>query len=1088
MMYDEYVDRVGEVVTGIVQQAGDRNNVLVDLGKVEALLPRSEQVDGERYEQGSRIKAVITEVRSGTKGPQVILSRRDPELIKTLFELEVPEIADGLVEIRGVAREPGYRSKIAVESHAQGVDPVGACVGPRGSRVRMVVSELRGEKIDIIPWNPEPARFVAKALSPARVREVYVDDEAQEATVVVPDDQLALAIGKEGMNARLAARLTGWKVDIKSDTEFAPEEAEAAFARRAATRSEFSGRCAAILSNGKRCPNAALPGSRYCGVPAHQELAKTATAETAGGSSDTGGRRPRRKPEEASARPTGRVGRVRSPRSRRARGRRASPRPTRAAAGGRERCVTGPPRTCAGCGRKAPQAELLRFVAQDGELDAGRPRARAAAPTRAGASLCFERAAAQRAFNRALQATVRVDPGLARLYTDDTMADRHQAEPNRAEPSRSGPVRARRGPADGRKRRVVIDTGAAAPAPDQPPGARPRGSRARSSRARSSSRPARSRSRPGVTVKDLSQALGMPMPKIIKIMMGLGADGDGDPVADRRGGRADRRRARARDHDQARRRRGARSPRSFEDDRGGPRGAPAGRHDHGPRRPRQDDAARRDPRDAPSSRPRPAASRSTSAPTRSTARPAKITFLDTPGHEAFTAMRARGAKVTDIAVLVVAADDGVMPQTNESIAHARAAEVPIVVAVNKIDLPDANPDRVRNELAHRGPAAGGVGRHDAVLRGLGEAEQNLDDLLEKVLLVADAELELKREPERRGLRADHRVAARRRPRPGRDDARPARHAARRRRDRRRRRLGQGARRSTTTAARRSRRRGPGEPVEILGFDQPPPAGELGRVVENERQARELAQQRGERLRREQLAPAPRSASRSRRCSSSCRRAPSRTSTSSSRATWSGSVEAAISELQKIQHAEVRVNVIHPGVGGITENDIMLAVGLERDRRRLQRPPERRGARAGRPRGRRDPHLPRHLPADRGHRAGARRHAHAGQAPRRRSARPRCAQLFRVSRLGTIAGCMVTDGVVQRNARCASSATAPSSTRRRSRSSSASRTTSARSRRASSAASCSRASTTSRKATCSRSTRRARSSAPTSTTPAGTPAA
>ena len=132
MMYDEYVDRVSEVVTGIVQQAGDRNNVLVDLGKVEALLPRSEQVDGERYEQGSRIKAVITEVRSGTKGPQVILSRRDPELIKTLFELEVPEIADGLVEIRGVAREPGYRSKIAVESHVQGVDPVGACVGPRG--------------------------------------------------------------------------------------------------------------------------------------------------------------------------------------------------------------------------------------------------------------------------------------------------------------------------------------------------------------------------------------------------------------------------------------------------------------------------------------------------------------------------------------------------------------------------------------------------------------------------------------------------------------------------------------------------------------------------------------------------------------------------------------------------------------------------------------------------------------------------------------------------------------------------------------------------------------------------------------------
>ncbi|HEX4930907.1 MAG TPA: transcription termination factor NusA, partial [Gaiellaceae bacterium] len=273
-------DRQGEVVTGIVQQAGDRNNVLVDLGKVEALLPRSEQVDGERYEQGSRIKAVITEVRSGTKGPQVILSRRDPELIKTLFELEVPEIADGLVEIRGVAREPGYRSKIAVESHAQGVDPVGACVGPRGSRVRMVVSELRGEKIDIIPWNTEPARFVAKALSPARVREVYIDDETKEATVVVPNDQLALAIGKDGLNARLAARLTGWKVDIQSDEEFAQAEAEAAFAGEGdGEGGDYSGRCAAILSNGKRCPNAALPGTRYCGVAAHVALVGTEPEE-----------------------------------------------------------------------------------------------------------------------------------------------------------------------------------------------------------------------------------------------------------------------------------------------------------------------------------------------------------------------------------------------------------------------------------------------------------------------------------------------------------------------------------------------------------------------------------------------------------------------------------------------------------------------------------------------------------------------------------------------------------------------------------------------------------------------------------------
>src|SRR3954447_5917807 len=275
MMYDEYIDRVSAVATGIVQQPGDRNNVLVDLGKAAALLQRSEQVHAERYEQGARIKAVITEVRSGTKGPQVILSRRDPELIKTLFELEVPEIADGLVTIRGVAREPGYRSKIAVESHVQGVDPVGACVGPRGSRVRMVVSELRGEKIDIIPWNPEPARFVAKALSPARVREVLVDDESSEATVVVPDDHLALEIGREVWNARLAARLTGWKIDIQSETEFARAEADAAFGGQ---EEEFSGRCVALLSTGKRCPNTALPGSHYCGIPAHREIAEREAA------------------------------------------------------------------------------------------------------------------------------------------------------------------------------------------------------------------------------------------------------------------------------------------------------------------------------------------------------------------------------------------------------------------------------------------------------------------------------------------------------------------------------------------------------------------------------------------------------------------------------------------------------------------------------------------------------------------------------------------------------------------------------------------------------------------------------------------
>jgi N utilization substance protein A len=206
MMFEEFRDRVGELITGIVQQSDSRYTLVQLRDRVEALLPKSEQVDGERYDHSQRIKAVIKDVSNSTKGPSIIVSRRDPELIKSLFELEVPEIADGLVEITGVAREPGYRSKIAVVSHVDGVDPVGACVGPRGSRVRMVVSELRGEKIDIIPYNEEPARFVAKALSPARVREVLVDDVGKQATVIVPDDQLSLAIGREGQNARLADR------------------------------------------------------------------------------------------------------------------------------------------------------------------------------------------------------------------------------------------------------------------------------------------------------------------------------------------------------------------------------------------------------------------------------------------------------------------------------------------------------------------------------------------------------------------------------------------------------------------------------------------------------------------------------------------------------------------------------------------------------------------------------------------------------------------------------------------------------------------------------------------------------------------
>jgi len=220
MTYEEFAGREGDVVTGIVQQS-ERRYTLLDLGKVEALLPQAEQVPSEPYRSGERLKAYITEVRRGAKGPQIVVSRTHPGLLKRLFELEVPEIEDGVVEIRGVSREPGHRSKIAVWSNEPAVDPVGACVGPKGSRVRNVVTELRGEKIDVVPWSDDPGELVANALQPAKVNRVLVDPDTQTAQVIVPDYQLSLAIGKEGQNARLAARLTGWRIDIKSETQAA---------------------------------------------------------------------------------------------------------------------------------------------------------------------------------------------------------------------------------------------------------------------------------------------------------------------------------------------------------------------------------------------------------------------------------------------------------------------------------------------------------------------------------------------------------------------------------------------------------------------------------------------------------------------------------------------------------------------------------------------------------------------------------------------------------------------------------------------------------------------------------------------------
>ena len=319
-----------------------------------------------------------------------------------------------------MAREPGYRSKIAVVSHAGGVDPVGACVGPRGSRVRMVVSELRGEKIDIIPFNEEPARFVAKALSPARVREVLVDDENKQATVIVPDDQLSLAIGKEGQNARLAARLTGWRVDIRSETEFAKEEAEHGYQEE-----EVAGRCAAIMSTGRRCPNAALPGSRYCGLPAHQALADAGTDKVAEANGDAPEAEEAEEQvaeeqvteeaqaeepvaevadEEPVAEPADEEPAAETDDAPEARGRR---RPRDGGGTGVVGAV--PHRRCVGCGRSLPKPELVRFVLGPSGIERD---AEALRPGR-GAYLCprppcAEKALGTNGFQRSFRGPIRV--------------------------------------------------------------------------------------------------------------------------------------------------------------------------------------------------------------------------------------------------------------------------------------------------------------------------------------------------------------------------------------------------------------------------------------------------------------------------------------------------------------------------------------------------------------------------------------------------------------------------------------------------------------------------------------------------------
>ena len=440
--FEEYANREGDIVTGIIQQT-DTRYTLLDLGRVEALLPQAEQVPFERPQPGDRCKAYIVEVRRTAKGPQIVVSRTHPGLIKRLFELEVPEIADGIVEIKACAREPGHRTKIAVWSNDHNVDPVGACVGARGGRVRMVVNELRGEKIDIVPFSEDFQDFVAKALSPAKVSQVIVSDDGTQSDVIVPDHQLSLAIGREGQNARLAARLTGVRIDIRSETQLAEgiparrdeldegvEYAEGQWVTNSATGElEWHAADGTIISESEwnaqqsggevgfatreRAPRKA-PATRRSRASRRRARPLRAAAP-ATRRSRASRRRPRPRALATSrTRPSRRPLRTQAPReapaTRRSRASRGRARPSRASALATSRtrakraisAVMRPERTCVGCRRRRPQSELVRCaLLADGQAIVSRTAAGRGAWLCPPPGDCFEQALRRKAFARA---------------------------------------------------------------------------------------------------------------------------------------------------------------------------------------------------------------------------------------------------------------------------------------------------------------------------------------------------------------------------------------------------------------------------------------------------------------------------------------------------------------------------------------------------------------------------------------------------------------------------------------------------------------------------------------------------------------
>ncbi len=413
--FEEYANREGDIVTGIIQRT-DARYTLLDLGRVEALLPQAEQVPFERPAQGDRQKAYIVEVRRTPKGPQIVVSRTHPGLIKRLFELEVPEIADGIVEIKACAREPGHRTKIAVWSNDHNVDPVGACVGARGGRVRMVVNEMRGEKIDIVPFSEDLADFVAKALSPAKVTQVNISDDGTAADVIVPDHQLSLAIGREGQNARLAARLTGVRVDIRSETQLAEgipaggrdadvEYADGEWRANAETgEMEWHAADGSVISESDWQAQAAAASEAEADAAAEVETSEVADDSEAGASDDVDTAAEASASDEADAPREGMEADA-EPAPHRD-GRRARHRERRRRLSVADRPE--PVRSCIGCRQRRPQSALVRVTSSDagivfdGSSDGrGAWLCRAASGDGIVAAGCVDAALSRRAFARA---------------------------------------------------------------------------------------------------------------------------------------------------------------------------------------------------------------------------------------------------------------------------------------------------------------------------------------------------------------------------------------------------------------------------------------------------------------------------------------------------------------------------------------------------------------------------------------------------------------------------------------------------------------------------------------------------------------